>query len=277
MANIEKLTQEEWERLRLFTRSKFCDDEMRHSLIKLVSIADAYEELKEENERLRKENERLRKELIWAAKLLYRECIITRSRGAEMLGVSWEEFNELVKRTMISDLETRLTKILKENPDVAERMAYALEMNVGAVHYQQPLSPTYIRFVGQRLLDQPDHFFSEALARAARIIEAGNELCTRYWVEEDGTEKAVAFISQDGEAVIQQGAILTSSLSQALRALWVSLLEKATEKCKYCCGNRDASGWGADDEPCPYCNGTGYAIPEILKALIGEGKEQGSR
>lgn len=90
MANTEKLTREERERLRLFTRSKFCDDEMRHSLIKLVTIADAYEELKEENERLKAENERLKAE----NERIRRDQIVTALACATAIQKRNEEYSE---------------------------------------------------------------------------------------------------------------------------------------------------------------------------------------
>jgi len=122
----------------------------------------------------------------------------------------------------------------------------------------------------------PDSFFSKALARVARIIEAGNELCTRYWVERDGTEKAVAFITHDGEVVIHHSAILTSCPSEALRALWLMLIEKAAKKCPNCDGTGIVIRYEYTDgahKRCWECDGTGYAMKDaekILQALIGE-------
>lgn len=40
---------------------------------------------------------RLRQEMLWAAALLYREGLITRTRGAELCGMGWQEFNEARK------------------------------------------------------------------------------------------------------------------------------------------------------------------------------------
>jgi len=87
--STEKLTREERERLVNHVKDIVADlDEQspgwesvmfdREDITDFLAIAEDYEKLKEENERLRKE-------LTWAAKLLYRECIITRSRGMEWM------------------------------------------------------------------------------------------------------------------------------------------------------------------------------------------------
>ena len=169
---------------------------------------------------------------------------------------------------MIERLE-RLTKILGDHRGLVEMLADA--------PFADALADLTTEGVARYLLDQPDSFFSEALARVAELWERG-------WKP----------------FPLSRREVLADSRSGVVRDRWLALLEEAVKPCSKCrgCGEifwdedvtvqvtremamdaGDASLAGRTytrqverQDDCPVCHCTGYAMPEVVKALMGGGK-----
>jgi len=174
----------------------------------------------------------------------------------------------------MTDLSDKLTKLLDENRDVAERLWQMLDRQMYTPDKGAKLRCSRAEYVAYKMIKAlPTDYFTAALARVAdmwgvhlnwgyipRSIRDKDE---RYWVSLDPS-----VYGEDVEWEISDRA--------AKQALYVALLERAVEKCGECGGDGKVDVRLPNDyvrrDTCEACNGTGRKYPKLLDALVG-GKE----
>ena len=139
----------------------------------------------------------------------------------------------------------KLTKILRDHPALVATLADA--------SFADALADLTTEGVARYLLDLPDFFFTEALERVAEFWEQGWRVY--YFQRRYGSLVApytAATTRRNSGSGCMNYEVSAESFSGVIRALWVVLLEEAVK---------------------PSDTGTGYAMPEVVEALIGGGKE----
>jgi len=140
---------------------------------------------------------------------------------------------------MIERLE-RLTKILGDHRGLVEMLADA--------PFADALADLTTEGVARYLLDQPDFFFTGALERVAEFWEQGWRV---YYFQRRYGSLVAPYTAATTRRNFGSGCmnyeVSAESFSGVIRALWVVLLEEAVK---------------------PSEDGSGYAMPEVVKALL---------
>jgi len=188
---------------------------------------------------------------------------------------------------MIDPQVEKLTRILTENPEVGEGLAR--RYNAGGRHYMPKKASARI-LATHFLKDMPDSFFSEALVRVAVVMSWAWGIAYPSLERPKNYRAGIWDGDWQGKAEQVVGSIYEEKYEVALRALWLTLLEKCCENCEdddceVIRGYADADGVararcvGIDAltgqhiyDPCEVCHGTGKKMKEagkVLEALVG--------
>ena len=149
----------------------------------------------------------------------------------------------------------RLTKLLTENPDVAERFYKP------SVH-EREMGINYWLFQVLKAIPDDTDYFASALTRVCVAVRCDVRIWLNAELDDDEIGDAALFAKIDHFNIALK--FRPDDWRGMLQALWLAVFELAVEKCEICAGT------GYHTSFCATCDGTGRKHPRLLDALMGD-------